>query len=105
MFDRVICGEALTDEERESLTPTREHIAALYRYLKTENGFEGSHERLHHIFNDSVPCDKLRPAVEVLRQAGLITVQNGGDVLTIAVCEVSGKADLNATPLMKQLLE
>ncbi len=104
LFDRLICAEPLTDGERAALTPAREHSAALYRYLKAEGGFEGSPERLYHIFRDTIPCDKLRPTLEVLRQAGLVTVQNGGDLLTVTVPEVSGKTDLNATPLMKRLL-
>ena len=104
LFDRLICGETLTADERDAVTPAREHSAALYRYLKAEGGFEGSPERLYHIFRETIPCDKLRPTIEVLRQAGLITVQNGGDLLTITVPEASGKADLNATPLMMRLL-
>ncbi len=104
LFDRLICGEALTEDERAAVTPAREHSAVLYRYLKAEGGFEGSPERLYHIFRDTIPCEKLRPTVEVLRQAGLIAVQNGGDLLTVTVPEVSGKTDLNATPLMMRLL-
>lgn len=103
LFDRVICKETLTDDERRAVTPARDHMAVLYRYLKAENGFEGSWERLHHLFRDTIPCEKLRPAVEVLREADLITLCNGGDTITLALTAVSGKTDLNETPIMKQL--
>ncbi|MBR5134139.1 MAG: hypothetical protein IKV35_00915, partial [Clostridia bacterium] len=102
-FDRVMCREALTAEEAASVRPEREHMAALYRMLKGNGGYDGTWERLYHIFKDSVPCDKLRPACEVLKQADLITLQNGGDTVTITVCDVNGKADLMKTPLMEMM--
>ena len=104
LFDRLMCGEALTADERDAVTPTREaHLVPLYRYLKERGEFEGSFERLHHIFHDTIPCAKLRPTVEVLRQAGLITVANAGDSIRIELAAVSGKTDIHDTPLMERL--
>lgn len=103
-FDRVMCGETLTPEQRQTLTPTRDHVAAVYRMLKAQNGYDGSWERWHHLLGDAVPCHALRPAVEVLCQAGLVTAQYGGDCVKVALVPVSGKADLMQTPLMKQLM-
>lgn len=103
LFDRVAAGEPLSDEERAAARPDREHSAALYRLLRDSKRYEGTWERLHHILKAAVPCEKLRPAAQVLCQAGLITLHDNGDTVTVTVCEVSGKADLNETPLMKQL--
>ncbi len=103
LYDRVITGEALSDEDKAAVCPTREHMAALYRLLRDKKGYEGSWERLQHMLKEAVPCDKLRPAVQVLCEAGLCTRQSGGDTITVTLCEVSGKADLNATPLMRRL--
>ncbi len=104
LFDRLMCGEALSADEHDAVTPTRDaHLVPLYRYLKEHGEFEGSFERLHHIFRDTIPCAKLRPTVEVMRQAGLITLTNGGDSIRIELAAVSGKADIRDTPLMKRL--
>ncbi len=103
LFDRLICDEPLSAQERVAVTPAREHMVKLYRYLQQNPAYEGSWERLHHVFKTDIPGDKLRPAVEVLRQAGLIAVHNGGDLLQITLNAVSGKTDLNDTPLMQRL--
>lgn len=103
LFDRVVSGDPLTGEERAAVTPTRDDMAALYRFLRDKQGYEGSWERLQHIFKNTVACEKLRPAVQVLCEAGLVTRHNSGDTVSIALCEVSGKADLNATSLMRRL--
>jgi len=103
LFDRLQCEETLTIPEKDAVTPSRDHAAILYRLLKAEGEYEGSWERLHHLLRDKIPCRMLRPCVEVLRQAGLIAVSNGGDLIHITLSAVSGKADLNDTPLMKRL--
>ncbi|MBQ3093918.1 MAG: single-stranded-DNA-specific exonuclease RecJ [Clostridia bacterium] len=103
-FDRVMCGETLTAQQTAKLTPTRDHVAAVYRLLKAKNGYDGTWERWHHLLGDAVPCHALRPAVEVLCQAGLVTAQYGGDSVKATLVPVSGKADLMQTPLMKQLM-
>ncbi len=104
LFDRVVCGELLSAEDKAAARPEREHAAALYRLLKTNGGFDGTWERLSHILKDSVACEKLRPAVCMLEQAGLVSVHNDGDRVTVELMPVSGKADLTRTPIRQQLL-
>lgn len=105
LFDRAVCGEALTAEERQAVCPAREHMAVLYRYLQANDGYDGAWERLYHIVREGIPTEKVRPAIEVLRQANLITVQNGGDNVRLTLCPVSGKADLMQTPFMQAMHE
>lgn len=104
-FDRAVCGEALPQDIRAALLPDRDHAGTVYRFLKSENGYDGSWERLYHTFKSTIPTMKLRPAVEILRQAGLIDTENGGDRVAIRLLPVQGKADLTQTPLMKALFE
>jgi len=103
LYDRLICGEELSAAERERLCPVREHMAVLYRLLKAQDGFDGAWERLYHLTKADIPADKLRPAVEVLRQAQLVTVCDRGDSTALTLCPVNGKQDLMKTPLMQVL--
>jgi len=105
LFDRVMTDDSLAPEDRQAACPTREHMAAVYRLLKANNGFEGTWEHLMHTLKATVPGDKLRPSVEVLRQAQLITVKNQGDFVQVMVMPVAAKADLTQTPLMRRLSE
>ncbi len=103
LYDRLVCGEVLTADEKEAVRPVREHMATLYRLLKAQEGYDGSWERLHHMTKESIPTPKLRPAAEILRQAGLVTVCDRGDSVRMTLCPVNGKQDLMQTPLMQAL--
>ncbi len=103
VFDRVMTDEALSRSDCDAALPSRDHVAAVYRLIKAADGFDGTWEHLHHKLGDAVPCAKLRPAVEILRQAALVDVKNEGDRVRVAVCPATSKADLMQTPLMKRL--
>ncbi len=105
LYDRLVCGEELTDEEKALARPDREHTVALFRLLKEHQGcFDGSWEWLYHSLFGAVPTAKVKPAVELLRQGGVIAVKDGGDTVNVTVLPVEGKADLSKTPLMQQLM-
>lgn len=103
LFDSIVRKDALSREQRASLCPEREHMAALYKLLKAGNGYAGTWEQLAFILHAAIPYDKVHTAAEVLRQAGLITVHDSGDAVTISLCPVTEKADLTQTPLIKYL--
>lgn len=103
LYDRLVCGETLSPEEREAVRPVRDHMAKLYLLLKAQGGYDGTWERLHHATKEVIPSAKLRPAAEVLRQAGLVTVCDRGDNVILTLCPVNGKQDLMQTPLMQAL--
>lgn len=103
VFDRIMTDTAVSPTDREAACPSRDHAAAVYRLLKSDNGFDGTWEHLHHTLGDAVPCAKLRPAVEILRQAALVDVKNEGERVRVTVCPVAAKADLAQTPLMQRL--
>ncbi len=103
LFDRAMTDADVAPSDLEAACPTREHMAAVYRRFKADDGFDGTWEHLHHALGDAVPASRLRPAVEILRQAQLIDVKNGGDAVRVTVRPVAAKADLTQTPLMKRL--
>ncbi len=104
LYDRLICDEQLSADDKQNACPSREHTVAVFRLLK-EHGdrFEGSWEWLYHTLAPTVPTMKLKPAVEVLREAGVISVRDGGDIVTVQILPVEQKADLTQTTLMKRL--
>ncbi len=84
--------------------PTRDQAGRVYRFLAGKKGFRGTGEQLFHILQDgSLTYTGLLLTLEVLRQAGLIQLEDEGDLLQIGLLPTAGKADLTATPLMQYL--
>lgn len=82
----------------------RELLGRIYRGLRASKGWKSSLELLRAAFGDPAPSYlQLRLALEVFREAGLITVEDTGDRLTVSLCPANGKADLEATPLMQYI--
>lgn len=90
----------------ESLLPSREQMAKLYRYFVSKQGFKGSVEQLYHILEEpAFSMLSIRVLIEIWREAGLITVNDTGDILHITLLPSDGKSDLSATPLWQYLKE
>ncbi|MCI8553753.1 MAG: single-stranded-DNA-specific exonuclease RecJ [Clostridiales bacterium] len=102
--DSLTRGDALTEEQARDWTPDREQTAVLYRFLRRHKLWRGTLEQLlHAVRTDGFAGARIRLALEALRQAALITVEENGDTMTIETLPAEGKADLAATPVMRRL--
>lgn len=94
-------GEAV--ENAAACIPERAHTTALYRLLHAAGRWTGSVEQLWYAAGRQMRLSQLLVALQSLREASLVTVNDNGDALTVAVLPAEGKADLNATPIMQFL--
>ncbi|MCI9415323.1 MAG: single-stranded-DNA-specific exonuclease RecJ [Clostridiales bacterium] len=102
--DHLARGEALTAEQAAQWTPGRDQVAILYRFLRQKREWRGSLEQLiHTVRADGFGGVRIRLALETLRQAALISVDEKGDTMAIGLLPAAGKADLAATPVMRRL--
>lgn len=99
LADSVKRGEV--SAEAAACEPDRTQTAAVYRLFRASGSWCGTAEQLCHAVGGGIRPAVLLSAVEVLRQAALIEVADDGDVFTVTTCPAEGKADLNATPLMR----
>lgn len=103
-MDALFRGEAPLHLPASELAPNRDQCAALYKYLRAGGGFVGRTDKLMHALHAHFPHPAtLLCALTVLRQAKLLSVCEDGAVLTVSLLPATGKADLEAMPLMRQL--
>ena len=60
---------------------------------------------MHQVKTPALGGGRIRVALEVLEEAGLISLEEDGDTLWLRVLPAQGKADLNQTPVMRRLHE
>lgn len=95
LYEKSRRGETLTKAELLSLLPERDEFAALYRLLRTENGFSGAPEALlGHLACPSVSIQKLLTALDVFAEHNLIRQERFGSNLTVTINQVAQKVDL-----------
>ncbi|MDO4363866.1 MAG: single-stranded-DNA-specific exonuclease RecJ, partial [Clostridia bacterium] len=87
-----------TGKVDESLYPTREDCALVYKYLKKNNGYPYSLEDLYFRLQSNVTYGKLMFALKAFSQGGLINYKKG-----ITLNTVKEKVNLEETPILKAL--
>ena len=87
-----------TGKVDESLYPTREDCAFVYKYLKKNNGYPYSLENLYLRLQDNMTYGKLMLALKAFSQGGLINYKKG-----ITLNTVKEKVNLEETPILKAL--
>ena len=103
-FDMVIREDPLTPEKAAEWMPEREQLERTYRFLRKAKSWYGTLEQLDYFIQEPmIPYIRLRLSLEILRQAGLITLLDNGDAMQIKVVPANGKVDLSATPVTQFL--
>ncbi|HCA28527.1 MAG TPA: hypothetical protein DEP23_02555 [Ruminococcaceae bacterium] len=103
-FDTIMRCETITPDEVVRWTPEREHLERIYRFIRTKNNWSGGLDQLEYLLQKpKIAFIQIRLSLEILRQAGLISLNDRGDLMVISLLPVSGKTDLNQTPIMQYL--
>ena len=103
LYESYQRGEALGKENEEKITPNREDIAIIYRYLRENNGFSGEAEVLAHRSAPTMGYCKLRLALDIMAELGLITLEACEVGVKILLCKVSGKVDISSSKILQGL--
>ncbi len=101
-YEMLKRNEPVAKEIVAKLLPSREDIAVLYRHLKQHGGHVGDLDLLFlTMLAKRVNYAKFRLMLDVLSEAGLVSVANTLDRVTLS--DYEGKADLQKTKTMETL--
>ena len=104
LFERFCRGDGITREEAQSLIPTREEFAAVYRFLRPD-GYHYSFDSLLYRLPGEISYAKLRVILECMNELGLIAISEGLYDFEIEMLQVEKKVDLNASVIITKLRE
>lgn len=88
----------LGSKNETELYPTRQICSVIYKFLRQMGGYNYSLDDLYFALNQSVTYGQLCYALDAFCEAGLITKEQ-----VISLNQVSGKADLENTAVLKEL--
>lgn len=93
-FESFLRREELDLESKAEMTPKRDEIAAVYRYLRKEKKIHATAYVLYHRTKAQIPYSEFLVILNILSEKGLITYSESGDILDITVTENPQKQDL-----------
>ena len=106
-FADIMSGAAFG--QNESILPSREDIAYVYRYIRAVYETSGGRvnvRRLCALSCGKIGIIKARLSVEILADAGIINIKNSenDEIYSIKINQLSGKTDIEKTPLYLKLM-
>lgn len=96
-------GEPLTQADKARLCPDRAYLAAAYRALRALDGKSMDLIRLTAQLGPESTLGKLRTALDVFEERGLVHSTLQGDRVTAQIMETSGKVDITQSPVLSAL--
>lgn len=96
-------GEPLTQADKARLCPDRAYLAAAYRALRALDGKPMDLIRLTAQLGPESTLGKLRTALDVFEERGLVHSTLQGDRVTAQIMETSGKVDITQSPVLSAL--
>lgn len=102
-FERFCTGRSIRTEDARAILPDRNDFSLLYRFLRDNNGYDGSVDMLS--VKLSLPLGKLRVVLIAMCELGLLEIREGMTKAHISLCQVTGKVDLDTAPIIIELKE
>lgn len=104
LWESYVSGAELSRQEREVLRPTRDDLAAIYKYLRDSGGFHFAPEiLLHRVGKKGLTYGKLMLCLRAMEQVRLIRTSAKGEAVEIELLPVRGKVDVMAAPIITSL--
>lgn len=113
VYEAFCRGEALTQEEAQLLSPTRDELVAVFRHIKA-NAEEGvlctpAATLYRKIRYEARSCcrmnvGKLMACLDIFRECSIFEYEQTGGELVIRLSRYQGKADVNGSSVLKRLM-
>lgn len=105
IFESFCKGDMPSRDELLSIYPQREDFAAVYRFLRANNGFTYKTENLCTRLSHNISYGKVKVVLEAMNELSLIEIYEGLKTTKIKYIETTQKVDLQDAQIIKNLRE
>ncbi len=106
IYEKIRRKEPLTQEEREEALPTREDVAAVYRFIRSAGRFAYDYDVLYsRMPNGRLNYCRTRLCADILGEMKLIQFRKDPCIAYLAPIENPGKVDLNQSKVLQYVRE
>ncbi|MBR4282835.1 MAG: single-stranded-DNA-specific exonuclease C-terminal domain-containing protein, partial [Clostridia bacterium] len=103
LYQKFKQGADLSQTEKQTLIPTRDDIAKVFRYVREKNGFNFSAETLYIRLEKQVEYQKLLVSLDVLEDLSFISRKFDGENQHITYNSNAPKQDLFSSKIFERL--
>ncbi len=103
-YEKLRRREAVSDKIRDYVTPNREDVALIYRYLKQVRSFPFGYDQLWCRLGGKLNYCKMRLCIDIMEELSLLQRgESRGEDPLLSLAETQVKADLEQSSILKNL--
>lgn len=103
IFEKLKRNEEIDKISAESLMPSRDEFAIVYRYLRKNNGMNFGIDILYHRLDKKLEFGKILVIIDIMKELNLIEVSIDGDNYNISVNQSPNKVNLESSLLLNKI--
>lgn len=104
-YEAFLRGESLNKSFLRKNIPTRDEVAAVYRYIRKSNEKAHLPEVMMHRLGVEMELFKLLLILDIMKELYLTTMTFDSGAYNITINKVNGKVDINASGLLRKIKE
>ncbi len=103
IYEKGIRGEELSFSELSAITPEKETLSDVYRYVKRFNGFNDEAEMMYHRLLRKHSLSSILTAIDILAELRIISLEHRGDRLCVELIPDCERCNIENSRILKNL--
>lgn len=103
IYEKGIRGEDLTVDELSAITPERETLNDVYRYIRRNGGFSDEAEMLYHRLSGRHTLSSIMTAIDIFAELKLVSLERRGDKLLVDLIPDCERCNIENSRILRNL--
>ena len=103
IYEKGIRGEELSFDELSTITPQRETLNDVYRYIRRNGGFNDGAEMLYHRLSGKHSLSSVMTAVDILAELKIISLERRGERLFVELVPDCERCNIENSRILRNL--
>ncbi len=103
IYEKGIRGEELSAQELRTITPQRETLNDVYRYIRANGGFNDEAEMMYHRLSGRHSLASIMTAIDILAELKVVSLRPQGAKLSVALVPDCDRCNIDNSRILTNL--
>ena len=103
IYEKGIRGEELTLDELSAITPERETLNDVYRYIRRNGGFNDEAEMIYHRLSGRHTLSSIMTAIDILAELKIVSLEHSGEKLMVELIPDCERCNIENSRILRNL--
>lgn len=103
IYEKGIRGEEMSFSELSAITPEREALNDVYRYIRRNGGFKDVAEMLYHRLSGKYTLSSVMTAIDILAELKIVSLERRGEKLIVEIVPDCERCNIENSRILRNL--